>query len=209
MNNKYILPQFDEEAFNCPNCGAYAHQAWSPLLFGPEKLISYMLSMCWKCHDIGIWMNEKLIYPSKTFQTEPNADLSLEIKTDYFEAAKIYKDSPRGAAALLRLCIQKIIIELGEGEKDLNLSIGKLVKNGLPVTVQQALDTVRVSGNEAIHPGTFDSRDNDKTVTKLFWLVNYIAEKMISEPKEIRKVFNEKVPDTIKQAINKRDIGKK
>src|SRR5690348_4056488 len=92
----------------------------------------------------------------------------------------IYSRSPRGAAALLRLAIQKLCIELGEPGKNLNTDIGSLFRKGLPVTVQQALDAVRVIGNEAVHPGQIDFADTPEITGTLFNLVNFIAEKMIS-----------------------------
>lgn len=63
------------------------------------------------------------------------------------------------------------------------------MKAGLPPAVQQALDIVRVVGNESVHPGTIDVRDNTETVSRLFGLVNFIAKKTISEPKEIESMF--------------------
>jgi hypothetical protein len=52
-------------------------------------------------------------------------------------------------------------------------------------SLQQALDIVRVIGNESFHPGQIDLRDNRETATKLFQLVNIIADAMISRPKQI------------------------
>ena len=43
--------------------------------------------------------------------------------------------------------------------KDINADIAALVQDGLTERVQKALDTVRVIGNKAVHPGTLDFRD--------------------------------------------------
>ena len=130
-----------------------------------------------------------------------------DIKLDFLEAAKIVDLSPRGAAALLRLCVQKICIQLGEPGKNIDTDIGSLVKKGLEPAVQQALDIVRVIGNEAVHPGQIDLRDDRDTALKLFRLINIIAEAMISRPKQIAELYGS-LPPTKLQAIEKRDLAK-
>jgi hypothetical protein len=57
---------------------------------------------------------------------------------------------------------------------------------------------VRVIGNESVHPGTIDLKDDIKTVTILFNLVNFIVENSIAEPKRINKMFGNLPPDKIK-----------
>lgn len=145
-----------------------------------------------------------MIYPATVTAPFPNPDIPDGIKADFEEARQIASSSPRGAAALLRLVIQKLCVHLGEPGKDLNKDIGSLVKKGLPERIQKALDVVRVIGNESVHPGQIDLNDNPSTTSKLFELVNIIADKMITEPKEIDKLFDG-LPDGKKEAIQKRD----
>jgi hypothetical protein len=145
-----------------------------------------------------------MIYPNKVTAPLPNPDLPEDIKTDFEEARQIANLSPKGAAALLRLVIQKICIHLGESGKDINKDIASLVKKGLSSKIQKALDIVRVVGNESVHPGQIDLNDDPATTTKLFELINIIAETMITQPKEIDKLFDG-LPDEKKAAILKRD----
>ena len=105
---------------------------------------------------------------------------------------------------MLRLAIQKLCIDLGEKGKDLNEGIGNLVKKGLPSLVQKSLDAVRVIGNEAVHPGTLDLKDDRDTATTLFKLVNIIAEQMISNQKHVDEIYS-KLPEGKRQAIEERD----
>jgi hypothetical protein len=127
-----------------------------------------------------------------------------EVLADFNEAREIVALSPRGAAALLRLCIQKICKNLGGEGKNINSDIGFLVGKGLSVEVQRALDVVRVIGNNAVHPGELDLDDNVQIATSLFHLVNLIVDKMISEPKRISDLYKG-LPEGALSAIEKRD----
>ncbi len=128
-----------------------------------------------------------------------------DIKADYEEARDILSQSPRGAAALLRLCIQKLCKHLGKPGTNINDDIGALVKDGLSPKVQKSLDIVRVVGNNAVHPGQIDLRDDLQTANMLFGLVNLIADVMITQPKHVDELFNSVVPDSQKDAIARRD----
>jgi len=59
------------------------------------------------------------------------------------------------------------------------------MKKGLPQTIQQALDIVRVVENYVIHSGQIDLKDNQEIANKLFGLINIIANVMITQQKEI------------------------
>lgn len=82
--------------------------------------------------------------------------------------------------------------------------ITALVKKGLDVRVQRALDVVRVIGNNAVHPGHIDLRDDRAAAEKLFGLVNLIAERMISQPKHVQELY-ESLPEGARKAIEKRN----
>ena len=169
-----------------------------------QKLYNVFLSECFNCKDISIWIFDRLVYPRRGEAPPANSDLSDDIRRDYDEASTILDLSPRGAAALIRLAIQKLCKELGQPGENINDDIGGLVANGLDVRTQQALDAVRVIGNNAVHPGQIDLRDNRATAEILFRLTNLIAEKMISEPKHVNEVYAT-LPKEALSAIAKRD----
>jgi hypothetical protein len=133
----------------------------------------------------------------------PNKDMPPEVINDYEEAASILSTSPRGASALLRLCIQKLCVHLGGTGKNINEDIKKLVERGLPIQVQKALDAVRVIGNNAVHPGQIDT-DNLEMAGSLFNLVNLVTDYMISKPKEVSAIYDA-LPKDVVDAIEKRD----
>ncbi len=121
-----------------------------------------------------------------------------------FVARSICGPSPRGAAALLRLVIQKLCKHLGQNGVDLNADIANLVNQGLSPKIQKALDVVRVIGNEAVHPGQIDLNDNPEMASKLFVLVNLIVDAMITQPKQINDLYRS-LPESKRKAIDARD----
>jgi Domain of unknown function (DUF4145) len=129
-----------------------------------------------------------------------------DAKADYEEARAIVERSPRGAVALLRLAVQKLMVDLGQSGKDINADIKALVKAGLPARMQQALDTLRVTGNNAVHPGLIDLTDNLDMAVSLFGIMNYIVEQQITQPKELESLYTA-LPETSLAQIEKRDAS--
>jgi hypothetical protein len=161
-------------------------------------------SLCHSCEGWALWVKDSIVYPTANSEILPHEDIPDNIKNDFDEAAKIVDISPRSAAALLRLCIQKLMPLLGEKSDNLNAAIGSLVKKGLEPQVQQALDVVRVIGNNAVHPGQIDLRDDKATATRLFEIFNLIVERTITTPKKLNELFKGLPPGAL-EAIQKRD----
>lgn len=219
--SKYFPPKYGSTEFHCPYCNVYAMQQWgepfnpNPLLVNPQKpLDRWMLdpimidkaevetSRCSRCDNSTLWLSEKIIYPQVHTFPPANDDLPREVKEVYEEAASIANQSPRAACALLRLALEMLLKSLG-ATGSINDSIGNLVKKGLDEQVQQSLDIVRVTGNEAVHPGLIDFSD-ETDVEMLFGLINVIAESLISQPKRIQNLYNN-LPEKAREAIEKRD----
>lgn len=169
-----------------------------------KRLHNLNISRCYNCKKVSVWRYTCLIYPSKKVGPTPNQDLPQDIQGDFEEARSIVGESPRGAAALLRLCVQKVCAHLGESGKDIDKDIASLVAKGLNPTIQKCLDIVRVIGNEAVHPGVIDLRDDCGIALELFGLVNVIADQMISQPKKVEELY-EALPDSKKQHIEHRN----
>lgn len=162
------------------------------------------LSECFNCKKIAVWVHDRLLFPQLKSGAAPNPDLPEEIVRDFEEAREIVGSSPRGAAAILRLCIQKLCKHLGETGRSIDDDIASLTTKGLDPLVQQSLDIVRVIGNESVHPGVMDLRDDTDTAHRLFELVNAVASQMISHPKIVRQMYA-KLPAAKRTAIEARD----
>lgn len=164
------------------------------------------MAFCEKCHDYSLWLEEKMMHPAASVAPMPSDDMPDDVKEDYLEARTILVASPRGACALLRLAVQKLVAHLGETGKELNKDIGQLVKRGLPLGIQQALDSLRVIGNNAVHPGVLDLKDDVATASALCGALNMTVDVMITQPKAIADLYST-LPETSKEQIRKRDSG--
>jgi hypothetical protein len=169
-----------------------------------NALVNVAMSWCYPCKGFALWVEDKIIYPRHNSEIIAHDEMPDSVKADFNEAASIVDMSPRGAAALLRLCIQKIMPDLGATEGDLNDNIASLVKKGLETDIQQAMDVLRVIGNNAVHPGQIDLKDDKATALKLFDLLNLIVERRIATPNKIKGLF-EGLPPGAREQIEKRD----
>jgi hypothetical protein len=216
--SKHIAPALRKQSYHCPNCGVFSEQTWSENIqcnyagrlangttghtsFG---LQNFLIAKCRHCELPSIWLNGKMVFPLTGNVESANVDLPQDALLDYNEARDIVNISPRGSAALLRLSLQKLCVHIGEKGKNINDDIASLVKRGLPVQLQQALDSVRVIGNHAVHPGQIDLNDKPETAFALFSFVNIICDYFITQPKKIADVFDS-LPDKDKENIAKRD----
>lgn len=212
MNNKQ--PELNKSAFLCPHCNTYSAMYWEDLTIFVHthkiKKTPLKQAECHQCTKISVWLDGtldyqcKLLYPSMITAPLPNKDMPIICQKDYLEAREIANLSPKGAAALLRLCVQNLVIFLGGTGKNINEDIKNLVKKGLNPQIKQALDIVRVVGNNAVHPGEINIGDNPDTVNALFGLINLIVDSQITQPKQVSMLFDT-LPTGAKEAIAKRD----
>lgn len=207
----YYPPKYYDKKYHCPYCGVFSQQSFHDTYYSNSgRTVFYddlKISICTHCNQKALWLNEVLLVPDNTIAPMPHPDLPEEIQEDYNEARSISNRSPRGSAALLRLCLQKLMKELGESGKNIDNDISSLIKKGLPAEVAQALDVIRVIGNEAVHPGELDIKDDHATVLQLFELINFIVEDRITRKKKIAGLFD-MLPQSKRDGITNRDTVK-
>jgi len=157
MLSKYYPPQYKDTEFHCPYCHVYASQEWWQALIHKStgwEDTEFYISECVHCDKQAIWSKEgKIIFPEESSIAMPSPDLPENCISDYMEARSVFPYSSRASAALLRLCIERLLLHLGEKGHDLNAVIKALVKKGLSPLTQKSLDVCRVVGNNAVHPG--------------------------------------------------------
>ena len=221
-------PQLGETAFNCPHCSAYAHQRWlrpyverlplsevfvqacsEGIVVGTDAAAlnqvvgGIVFSECQHCHRIGTWVHTGLRWPLASSAPEPHEEMPADIVPDYLEAASILQFSPRGAAALLRLCVQSLFKSLG-GPGDLNKTIATYSARGLSPQLIDAMDILRVVGNNAVHPGEMDLKDDQQTAGQLFELLNEVVDELIARPARTARLYA-KLPAGARTAIEERN----
>ena len=213
MSKNYIAPRKDISAYTCPHCNTLSqmeideYQMKSDFVHEPPR--GYYKSIivihkCQCCEKKIIWIDDEYIYPDIVAE-EANSDMPESVMKLYNEAGLIYNKSPRAACALLRLAVDQLCRELGETDENININIGSLVRKGLSPDIQKALDTVRVVGNKAVHPGQIEiDVDDVNTAKMLMRLLNMIVERMITEPKELENVYG-LLPQSTREAIERRD----
>lgn len=214
MSQNYIAPEKELISYTCPHCNtitqmevarhSFPNDVQEAKIGWHSAVNALTIHRCYCCGKKIIWIDDKYVYPDIVAE-EANADMPDSVKQLYDEAGLIYNKSPRAACALLRLAVDRLCNELGETDRDINKNIGALAEKGLPKSVQQALDVVRVVGNKAVHPGviSFDV-DDEATAKMLMHLLNIIVQRMISEPKEIDSLY-QGLPESVKGSIEKRD----
>ncbi|MCD8061194.1 MAG: DUF4145 domain-containing protein [Akkermansiaceae bacterium] len=215
----------------CDNCGAkMQHDVYQLFLIkGTSKIQEFIKSPIYQyvCRYCGSTSYETKKYRGKltnNFYSEsgyrvrlyppiipqsippPNEDMSTECRSIYNEAAQVFELSPRASAALMRLCLQQFFKDQGEKGKNINEEIKELVKTGIPTFLQKYMDACRVIGNNAVHPIELNLNENKELAEALFPSMNIIVEKLVSEPRRAKELYN-KLPDGAKDAIGKRDAA--
>lgn len=214
MPIQYIAPKKEFRRYTCPHCGTVSqvkieqHHFQDDCQSAGHGCVSITnrltIHRCVSCGKKIIWNDDEYIYPD-IVPAEPNPDMPESVMQLYKEAGLIASKSPRAACALLRLAVERLCVELGVNERNIDANIAELVKKGLSVEVQRALDVLRVVGNKAVHPGQIAFNVDDKvTADALMELLNIITDRMISEPKKIEAMYSA-LPQSTLDAIQRRD----
>lgn len=205
MSAGHKSPSYRAESFVCPNCGALAGMKWQHLLASVDTYSPISLSVCYACQKEAIWLNTAslsvrqfgaereqhfiLVYPNETSAPLAEPGMPEFITDDYEEARQVYRCSPRAAAALLRLCVQKLCQHLLRRTKGtIHDQLVELVELGFPSRVLRAFDTIRIFGNESVHPGTLNLNDTPEVALALFKLLNLAVRHCITEEQELEEI---------------------
>jgi hypothetical protein len=215
------VPIGETAKFICPynDCRTLAVQHWGHASYlgvilghasGSRQLgtvPTIILACCEACNRESVFIGGKIVLPADSDAPQAAPDLPPDLLDDYEEARAILPRSPRGSAALLRLVLQKLLPHLGATKFAIDAAIGELVAAGkIKTQIQQALDTVRVIGNESVHPGEMNLKDDRDTALALFRIINLIVETEITEPKRLDALYAS-LPKSKLDGIARRDAS--
>lgn len=211
----YVLEY--QQNCRCLNCEVVAQHSFGQVLhvmmsrqqrpFSSAESGRLYTALCSNCGNETLFLNGVIIHPKAQDAPSPSPDMPDVVRADYNEASSILFASPRGAAALLRLAVQKLLPIIGATNLSIDGGIAELVeKRRISKEVKEALDGVRICGNEAVHPGELNLDDDVETVTALFGLINYIVEITLTADKRLASV-TAKIPPKKAQGIADRDRG--
>jgi hypothetical protein len=200
-----------ESKFSCIHCGVYAMQEWGHLYYGSaeslgSKSSDFEYCKCLYCHKETFWFQGRMIIPADGPAPQAHTDTPQALLDEYNEARDIVARSPRAAAAIMRQTIHKLMPVLGQKGDNVNVDITALVKNGLPIEIQHALNYCRVIGTDATKPGEIDVNDNAEIACSLFHVFNFIIEDRISGPIKI-KALCDSLPEEAREAIDQGDVA--
>ncbi|MDB2373634.1 DUF4145 domain-containing protein [Psychrosphaera haliotis] len=217
MRTIQINTQGNVVRFSCPICKASSLcdvQYMNCNGFTGRSTETYFL-ICRACSNGSVWKQFdrqdnykyklRLVDPILSDAPLATVDMPDDVKADFDEARLIVHYSPRAAAALLRLSLQKLCKHLGEPGKHIDTDIRALAKRPeFGERLVKAADTLRITGNNAVHPGEMSEEDIDNVSAGLFGLLNLIVQAGITEPKKWDAMY-EALPEKPRKAAEAKD----
>lgn len=209
----YVTPKLMARAFTCPHCdvtaahhwfgnqsampmckddeGGYAFMRHAPYYTGDE-VAEWVFAKCDSCAKLSVWHGKHMVFPEACPVGEPNEDMPEEVAGIYREAAGVVTASPRAAAALLRLGLQTLLEQvLGEESTGgIYGDIKLLQERNVSEYLIMALDIIRVSGNESVHPGEINLNDTPDDAHYLFDVLNMVCDNLITQPRRMEEAYS-------------------
>lgn len=164
----------------------------------------WSVTTCFACGRHTYWLGDRLAWPVARRGAPAVEAMPADVRELYDEARDVANRSPRAAATLLRVALERLVNDLVEGSQNLNDKIGQLVQLGLSPRVQRAMDTMRVFGNGGAHAHALDLGDTAERADALFRLINIIVQQVIVDTAAVDDLY-EQLPPSKHEQIERRD----
>jgi hypothetical protein len=136
------------------------------------------ISNCHSCNGFSLWVRGVLVFPTRIDKTPELVEEDLE------EAAAILNKFPRGATALMRVCIQKLVPLLEDNGKELNQRVSSLVRKGLEMEIQQAMDVLQVLRSDSTQLNPLGSEADRETALRFLDSLKEVLERRMSQNRD-------------------------
>jgi hypothetical protein len=135
------------------------------------------LCRCTSCHEIIVFLNNKMIFPLGTLRQKCPKEVPEELKNDYEEACLVESLSKKASAALARRCLQNLLRFQKITGKNLNEEIDLAIKT-LPPYLAESIDAIRQIGNYAAHPAKTEKTGEilDVEAGETEWILNTLEQ---------------------------------
>lgn len=189
-----VAPALDRNKFTCFACGLYTGQKWIGLQYeiGVVYPAPLKRAQCTDCGAESYWHNDgRMIDPESIGGIPASEDMPEDVFSDFSEAAAIVERSPRAACALLRLATERMLRHHPDAKPNdsLNENIKRLARSGkLAPSLEDVMHTLRLAGNDAVHPAMLGVADDPEVAHELFWLVNVLVEEFVTRDKRIEAI---------------------
>ena len=135
------------------------------------KMVNLHLSSCHTCNGFALWVGDRLAFP---YNVEK---MPAFIQEDFEEAAAILNQSPRGATALMRICIQKLVPLLKRDGSYLNDYMSAVVRKGLELEIQQSMEVLQVLRNDSGQPTTLETQEDKEMALRFLNSLKAVLER--------------------------------
>src|ERR1700738_1294109 len=142
------------------------------------KMANLHISNCHNCNGFSLWVRGLLVFPTRVDKTPELVDEDVE------EPAVVLNKSPRGATALMRVCIQKLVPLLEENGKELNQRVSSLVRKGLEMEIQQAMDVLEVLRSDSAQLNPLESQADRETALRFLDSLKEVLERRMSHNRD-------------------------
>jgi hypothetical protein len=138
------------------------------------KMANLHVSNCHSCNGFSLWVSGLLMFPTK-IDKKPEF-----VEEDIDEAAAVLKKFPRGATALMRVCIQKLVPLLEDSGKDQSQRIDSLVRKGLEMEIEQSTEVLRVLRGDSAQLNPLESQADRETALRFLDSLKAVLERRMS-----------------------------
>src|SRR6516164_4962011 len=135
------------------------------------RMANLHTSNCHSCNGFALWVGGLLVFPTRVDKTPELAEEDVE------EAAAILNKFPRGATALMRVCIQKLVPLLEDNGKALNQRVSSLVRKGLEMEAQQSIEVLQVLRSNPLRLSQLESEADKETALRFIDSLQAVLER--------------------------------